>query len=61
MAQVVRDPVCGMMVDPQKAAGKSVYRDQTYYFCSIGCQKAFDADPERYVKNNDRHPNHNDH
>ncbi|WP_156890759.1 YHS domain-containing protein [Meiothermus rufus] len=30
MAQEVRDPVCGMMVDPEKAAGKSVYQGQTY-------------------------------
>lgn len=59
MAQEVRDPVCGMMVDPEKAAGKSVYQGQTYYFCGIGCKKAFDADPERYVRGNDHVHHHN--
>ena len=30
----VNDPVCGMMVDPQKAAGKVEHAGKTYYFCS---------------------------
>jgi P-type Cu+ transporter len=45
-----RDPVCGMTVDPQKAAGTSVYRGQTYYFCSKGCAAKFEADPARYLQ-----------
>jgi Cu+-exporting ATPase len=44
------DPVCGMMVDPKTAAGKSEYQGKTYYFCSPGCKKDFDKEPERYVK-----------
>jgi YHS domain-containing protein len=28
----VRDPVCGMTVDPQQAAGTAVYHDETDYF-----------------------------
>ena len=40
------DPVCGMQVDPQKAAGKSQYKGKTYYFCSEGCKKKFDGNPE---------------
>jgi len=46
----VIDPVCGMTVDPASAAGRSEYRGELYYFCSPGCQKKFDAAPEKYVK-----------
>ncbi len=44
-----RDPVCGMTVDPEKAAGKSTYQGKTYYFCSKGCVAKFEADPEKYL------------
>jgi Cu+-exporting ATPase len=44
-----KDPVCGMTVDPKTAAGKSEHRGQTYYFCSPGCKRAFDKEPEKYV------------
>ncbi len=40
------DPVCGMQIDPAKAAGKSDYKGKTYYFCSDHCKKTFDANPE---------------
>lgn len=43
------DPVCGMQVDPQQAAGSSDYQGQTYYFCSVGCKRQFDSDPQRFV------------
>src|SRR5580693_3876327 len=43
------DPVCGMRVDPEHAAGKSAYRGETYYFCSKGCAAKFEADPEKYL------------
>lgn len=46
----VRDPVCGMLVEPQQAAGSFDYQGQTYYFCSQGCAAKFQADPERYVR-----------
>jgi Cu+-exporting ATPase len=46
---VVKDPVCNMDVDPATAAGSSEYRGQTYYFCSPGCVKRFNADPEKYL------------
>jgi Cu+-exporting ATPase len=47
---MVTDPVCGMRIDPKEAAGTSVYKGQTYYFCSLGCKKAFEKEPEKYVK-----------
>ncbi len=43
------DPVCGMTVDENKAAAKVEYKGNTYYFCSMHCQKAFTADPPKYV------------
>ncbi|MEZ0396663.1 MAG: YHS domain-containing protein [Anaerolineales bacterium] len=52
-----KDPVCGMDVTPESAAGKSEYNGQTYYFCSLGCKKAFDKEPEKYIKA-DEHTHH---
>jgi len=49
MANTVIDPVCGMEIDPETAAGKSEYKGQTYYFCAPGCKRSFDKDPEKYV------------
>ena len=43
------DPVCGMTVDPQHAAGSSSYEGKTYYFCSKGCVAKFEANPEKYL------------
>jgi P-type Cu+ transporter len=44
-----RDPVCGMQVVPERAAGRYDYEGRTYYFCSPGCLAKFRADPERYL------------
>ncbi|MBI5839804.1 MAG: YHS domain-containing protein [Chloroflexi bacterium] len=49
MAATVKDLVCGMDIDPAAAAGKSEYKGQTYYFCSLGCKKSFDKEPEKYL------------
>ncbi len=44
-----RDPVCGMLVDPEKPAGGTVERGRyRYHFCSAGCREKFLAEPERY-------------
>ncbi len=43
------DPVCGMTVDPQVAAGTSVHEGRTYYFCSTACVEQFTADPKKYT------------
>lgn len=43
------DPVCGMTVDPAKAAGSFEHRGTKYYFCSQGCLRKFSADPDKYV------------
>ena len=43
------DPVCGMTVDPQHAAGTQVYAGQRYYFCSTACEQKFLAAPQQYT------------
>jgi Cu+-exporting ATPase len=43
------DPVCGMTVDPAKAAGHVDYQGTTYHFCSKHCVHAFQADPDKYL------------
>jgi len=55
---MVKDPVCGMDIDPKTAAGKSEYKGQTYYFCSAGCKKAFDKEPDKYVGQVQHHTGH---
>jgi Cu+-exporting ATPase len=45
-----KDVVCGMTIDPAKAAGTSEYQGRTYYFCSKGCKAKFDAKPQEYAK-----------
>jgi YHS domain-containing protein len=45
------DPVCGMEVNEQDAAGRSEYQDRTFYFCSTSCKEQFDADPRRFITN----------
>ena len=43
------DPVCGMSVDPQSAAGSETRAGTTYYFCSRHCLDKFRAEPDRYT------------
>jgi Cu+-exporting ATPase len=49
-ASVVIDPVCGMTVDPELAAGSYEYKGKAYYFCSPHCLHKFREDPERFLK-----------
>ncbi len=45
----LKDPVCGMTVDPEKAAGKVEHGGKTYYFCSKGCAERFSREPEKFL------------
>ena len=40
------DPICGMTVDPARAAGHHDHHGQRYYFCGLSCLERFKADPE---------------
>jgi len=44
------DPVCGMTVDPHRAAGSYDYRGNTYYFCSTHCLHRFRENPEQFLQ-----------
>jgi Cu+-exporting ATPase len=57
-AREVLDPVCGMTIAPDEAAGSYVYRGQTYYFCNPSCLERFKADPERYLTDRRQHLQH---
>jgi P-type Cu+ transporter len=46
----VIDPVCGMKVDPAKAAATVEYEGASFYFCGQGCAAKFRSDPEKYLK-----------
>ena len=43
------DPVCGMKVSPETAAGEYAYKGGRYYFCSKGCFEKLKADPEKFL------------
>ena len=45
----MRDPVCGMTVDPATAKHRFDYEGETYYFCSAGCRTKFSANPAAYL------------
>ena len=45
----MKDPVCGMTVDPAKAAATVEHEDTMYFFCSQGCATKFRAAPGKYL------------
>ncbi|MBV8134244.1 MAG: heavy metal translocating P-type ATPase [Deltaproteobacteria bacterium] len=48
-AATVKDPVCGMNVDPATAAGSIERHGTTYYFCSQRCLAKFQQNPGKFV------------
>ena len=46
-----RDPICGMQVDPQQAAGRVEHGGETYYFCSTHCTERFRKGPQAALQN----------
>ncbi len=49
-AHMVKDPVCGMSVNPATAAHRAEHGGQAYYFCAQRCKEKFVADPARYLQ-----------
>jgi YHS domain-containing protein len=43
------DPVCGMTVEPAKAAKRMDYHGDTYFFCSFSCHDKFHKNPKQYL------------
>jgi len=52
-AETVRDPVCGMTVDPSAGKPAAEHGGRLFHFCSEGCRKKFVADPEAYLEATD--------
>ncbi|MBU0644568.1 MAG: heavy metal translocating P-type ATPase [Alphaproteobacteria bacterium] len=50
---VIRDPVCGMTVDPNADKPQLDHEGHGYHFCSEGCREKFKATPEAYIKATD--------
>jgi Cu+-exporting ATPase len=48
-ANLVKDPVCGMDVDPDATKHRADYGGRTYYFCSERCRERFVAEPVKYL------------
>ena len=46
---VIRDPVCGMTVDPSAGKPTAEHAAHTYHFCSQGCRTKFIAAPESFL------------
>jgi Cu+-exporting ATPase len=51
----VIDPVCGMAVEPEDAAGSYEYKGQQYYFCNVSCLDQFQADPRKFLSPTSKH------
>jgi Cu+-exporting ATPase len=45
----VKDPVCGMWVDPETSKHRAGYEGQTYHFCSARCRERFEAEPLKFL------------
>jgi Cu+-exporting ATPase len=56
MTTMATDPVCGMTVDPARAAGSHEHEGRTYWFCSKHCLAKFRADPAAYVEKREPEP-----
>ncbi|MFT8959176.1 MAG: HAD-IC family P-type ATPase, partial [Gluconobacter oxydans] len=52
----IRDPVCGMMVDPATSRFKSEHNGHSYSFCSAHCEKKFEANPAAFIKTDSAPP-----
>jgi len=49
-AEKMKDPVCGMNVDPARAEFSSEYQDRIYYFCSRSCKEKFEEIPQVFLE-----------
>lgn len=61
MADLVRDPVCGMEIRREVAAASEVHEGRTFHFCSAACHEAFVKDPHRYGHPADERGGHGAH
>ncbi|EJN00065.1 heavy metal translocating P-type ATPase [Phyllobacterium sp. YR531] len=50
---IIRDPVCGMLVDPNAGKLTATHDGRVFHFCSAGCHSKFTKDPETYLEATD--------
>lgn len=55
-ADAVKDPVCGMTVNPVTSSHSAEHDGRTYHFCCAGCRAKFLADPGKYLAPRDPEP-----
>ena len=48
-AQVRKDPVCGMTIEPARAAVSLEHGGSTHWFCGPSCLERFRSNPEKYA------------
>ncbi len=53
---MIKDPVCGMAVNPEESSNKLAHKGRDYYFCNIRCQEQFQADPGKYIMEPEKDP-----
>src|SRR5262249_20184958 len=49
-AGTVKDPVCGMDVNPKTSSSQYEFEGQTYHFCCVHCREKFAREPEKFVR-----------
>jgi Cu2+-exporting ATPase len=59
--RTVKDPVCGMELEPEMAYSKTEYAGKTVYFCSKKCEAEFEKNPEKYAPKLEKEPEKHEH
>jgi Cu2+-exporting ATPase len=59
--RTVKDPVCGMELEPEMAYSKTEYAGKTVYFCSKKCEAEFEKNPEKYAPKLEKEPEKREH
>jgi Cu+-exporting ATPase len=49
IAEIAKDPVCGMLVNPATSKHRFEHAGRMFHFCSANCQGKFAAEPDRYL------------
>ncbi|REJ76301.1 MAG: heavy metal translocating P-type ATPase [Acidobacteria bacterium] len=58
ISKQLKDPVCGMAVEPEAAFGKLDHEGTTYYFCSASCKAKFESDPDQFTGDHESSAQH---
>jgi Cu2+-exporting ATPase len=59
--RTVKDPVCGMELEPEMAYSKTEHAGKTIYFCSKHCEEEFKKNPEKYASKIEKKPEKHEH